>query len=51
MGEVGRSLLGGQVKIGENDDSRRGMFEDLGAPSRLFSSVEPLAKNKAELLE
>ena len=48
VGEIVLGLLRGEVEIGEDDDARDRMLQDLGPPARMSSRVESLAEQEAQ---
>ena len=48
VGEVLGGFLGGEVEVGEDDDARDRMLQDLGTPARVCAGVEPLAELEAQ---
>ena len=48
MREVLGGFVGGQVQIGENDDSGDGMLQDLRPPAGMGPGVKPLAQLESQ---
>ena len=49
MGKIGRGLLGGQVKVGKDDDAGDRVLDDLCSPAGVCAGMEAFTQLEPEI--